>query len=154
MEVKKAWLSYVHLTFVCSSSCLRCVAALCGVLSSRQSSLLPCAVSVSLKCPLCFHHTAAPLQSIESARSLQYFRSALLASSYLSTVHCDLGKVQSISTQSMLLINHVSFSSTTEVQEELGSGQTLFSAQANCEVAEVSGSKLEIWPLAHQPASH
>lgn len=82
------------------------------------------------------------------------FRSALLANSYLSTALCDLGKVRRITTQSMLLINHVSYWSTTEVQEP-GSGQTRYCLlYVNCWVTEVLGLKLEIWPIAHKPTSH
>lgn len=102
----------VSVTASCVLS-VRASQALCCVLSHRDNVLrLPCIVCssdiISLTCPPCLHHTAAPLQSIESAEDLQHFRSALIAKFYLSTVHCDLGKVQRIASQSMLLINHVS----------------------------------------------
>lgn len=80
--------------------------------------------------------------------------------SSISEVHCmpipiyqvcivTLGKVQRITTQSMLLINHVSCRSTTQVQES-GGGQT----HLTCELPCHRGSKLEIWPIAHQAAGH
>lgn len=59
-------------------------------------------------------------------------------------VHCDLGKVERITTQSMLLINHISHSRTTEVAAARQRANAPNFSQANCRVSEVSGSKLEI----------
>lgn len=113
-----------------------CLQALCSIIMKMffaSPQCLPCGIisNTALTCSACFHHTATPLQSIESLKNLQYFRSALLANPYPSSVHCDLGKVQRITTQSMLLINHVSDWSATEMQE-IGGGQTHFAAHVNC----------------------
>lgn len=100
--------------------------------------------TISLSCIHVSTILPYPYSISSQPRSSSVSKVHLLPIAIYQLVHCDLGKVERITTQSMLLINHISHSRTTEVAAARQRANAPNFSQANCRLSEVSGSKLEI----------
>lgn len=84
---------------------------------TRSSSLSLClpGYTISLSCIHIFTILPCPYSVLSQPRSLSVSEVHRLPIPIYQLVHCDLGKVDRITTQLMLLINHISHSRTTGV---------------------------------------